>query len=103
MLVGPAILRSLVFPLMADKSTVQFIPRTAQLHCSGCGDRIPLSRSTMRNQERIMEELGMARELHAGCGDAGSQDKAITERVWREMFIRQRYSERRPDRLAWSV
>jgi hypothetical protein len=76
----------------------------ASIHCSACGEYLPLSRFTMRNQERIVEELTMAREVHSGCADAASQEAAVRERRWREGFLRNLYAGgRQPDRLAWSA
>ena len=83
---------------------VTFLPHMASIHCSKCGEYVPLSRFTMRNQERIVEELTMARELHSGCADAESQAEAIRERRWREGFLRNLYANgRQADRLAWSA
>lgn len=86
-----------------ESSPVEFLPALALIRCTACGDKVTLSRFTMRLQERIVEEIEMMRELHSACGSATSPETAQRERRWMEQLIRQRHSGRQPDRLAWSA
>jgi hypothetical protein len=85
--------------LRVTTSTVTFVPHLAALMCCGCGETTPLSRATMRNQERIVEELAMAREVHEGC-KGKTPAAARREREWRKGFLTDLHQ--RTDRLAWS-
>lgn len=94
--------RGIVSAYMDSKvNPVRFSKETCSIVCAGCGDTVPLSRATMRNQFRFSEEMQMARELHEDCGGL-NPGHARTRRVWREAFIRENHTMR-PDRLAYSV
>lgn len=86
---------------MERKSTVSFEPNSSRLYCKGCDQSIPLSRATMRNQERIIEELMLAENLHNDCGGGRSLRMAMLARRFREGLLREHHS--RPDRVVYSV
>lgn len=81
--------------------TVGFNTATCAIECAGCGDRVPLSRSTMRNQLRFTEEMQMARELHEDCVGLDPAHARLN-RSWREGFLREKHSTN-GERLAYSV
>jgi hypothetical protein len=95
--------RDIVFAMAPANSHVVFIPRSSRIHCQGCDESIPLSRCTMQNQLRIVEELTMARDLHRDCADK-TPKLARMSRVWREGFLKNQFNGgREPERLAYRV
>jgi hypothetical protein len=87
---------------VTDRSCVVFLPHSSLIHCRGCGENIPLSRVTMMHQERIVEELGMVREIHSGCASAPTRYAAMRERVWRVGLLTAAHNGgRMPDRVAY--
>lgn len=85
---------------MAEKSTVSFNLALCCIECSGCTQKTPVSRFTLRNPHRLSEELSMAREVHEDCSGLNPAH-ANLRRVWREGMLRERYCG--PERVAWSV
>lgn len=69
------------------------------IECRFCGERVPLSRSTMQDPLKVAVSLDMAQDLHQDCEDTKSQHEAELNRKFREGMIRVRNGER----VAWSA
>lgn len=87
-------------PKEAPKSPVSFNAALCCIECSGCQQKTPVSRHTLRNPHRLSEELSMAREVHEDC-DGLEPRHATLRRTWREGMLREQYGK--PERLAYSV
>lgn len=75
-------------------STVKFNDALGCIECSGCAQRTPLSRATLRDPERFAETMSMARHLHADCANLNTQYEAELSRRWREVVLTERYRQR---------
>ena len=85
-------------------SIVTFHPNDCSIRCGGCLYRLPLSRATMRNQARIIEELEMMRDVHKDCVQDEITQSYI-RKSWREamLFHHHNTGGRHPDRMVFSV
>lgn len=85
-----------------NPTSVSFNQAICCIECSGCGQKIPLSRHTCRNPHLISEEMQMARAVHEDCIGL-SESAAKMRRTWREGWLRQQHCGGGVDRRVYSV
>lgn len=83
---------------------VSFHPEDASIRCGGCLQRLPLSKHTMRNQARIVEEIEMMQSVHKDC-EKNAISQSYLRKTWRENMLAHHYNDggRHPDRLVFSI